>query len=387
MKSRPSVILFIETSTIYGRRILNGVGRFQRLLGGWSVLLDEGATRGLEPPVLDDISFDGILCRSTSPSWMEALPNYGVPVVDLNDRYGYLGVPRVASDMVAIGRKAAEHLLERGFRNIAFCGMMNEFWSVERRRGVEEATAGRGNYLGANDTLYGYAPRQNWTNERQQMCEWLMTLPRPVGIVASNDARAYAVLDACRTLDIAVPEEIALVGVDNAEIFCELCDPPLSSVVPDAERVGFEAARLLDRLMAGETVSDFNLLIPPREVMTRSSSDVLAIPDSTIAAALRFIRERACDGIGVSQVVNHVSVSRSALERGFRTYLGHSPQEEIRRIRLSKVKQLLVETDWSLTRIAEVAGFDYPNYMMVQFKRAFGETPSQWRKHNLSNFT
>ncbi|RYG65963.1 helix-turn-helix domain-containing protein [bacterium] len=387
MKARPRVILTVETSTIYGRRLLNGVARFQRSLGGWSVLLDGGQVHGIEPPNFEDIECEGILCRLTSPDWVEALKRSKVPVVDLNDRHGYLGLPRVSSDMLAIGRIAAEHLLDRGFRNIAFCGMANLNWSNERRAGVEAAVRERGNFCGWTDTEQEFQPRKNWSSEREKMSKWLLSLPRPLGIVACNDATAYSVLDACRSLDIAVPEEIALVGVDNAEIFCELCDPPLSSVVPDAERVGFEAARLLDRMMAGEKFENFNLLLPPREVKTRRSSDVLAIDDAAIAAALRYVREHACAGIDVSKVVSHVGVSRSALERGFRSYLGHSPQEEIRRVRLEKVKQLLIETDWSLTRIAEVSGFDYPNYIMVQFKRAFDQTPSQWRKHNQSNFT
>jgi LacI family transcriptional regulator len=382
MKARPNVALIVETSSAYGRQILSGIARFQRAHGGWSVLLDEGTVRGLQPNFLENFDCDGIICRSTSPGWLSALKEFKVPVIDLNDRHGYLGVPRVSSDMAAIGRMAVEHLLERGFRHIAFSGYKNEVWSAERLAGVQEALISRGKICGIYESPFQLRRQQGWQEERAKICAWLETLPRPLGIVACNDVRGYGVLDACRSLDIAVPEEVAVVGVDNAETFCDLCDPPLSSVVPNADRIGYEAASLLNRLMAGESMGAINLLVPPREVKTRQSSDVLAVADPGIAMALRFIRENACDGIGVSDVVRHAALSRSALERGFRAYLGHSPQQEIRSVRLKRVQQLLAETDWPLTRIAEVSGFEYANYLMVRFKDAFGQTPSQWRKQN-----
>jgi len=199
--------------------------------------------------------------------------------------------------------------------------------------------------------------------------------------------RGHHVLDACRVLDLAVPEEVAVIGVDNAETFCELCDPPLSSVLPKAERIGFEAAALLSRLMAGNPTPQNDLLIAPREVITRQSSNVLAIDDPAIALAVRFIREHACAGITVDDGVSHTSLSRSALERGVRRFLGHSPQEEIRQVRLKRIKQLLAETDWPLTHIAEMTGFEHPEYMMVQFKRLVGQTPSQWREDSRTPLT
>lgn len=193
-------------------------------------------------------------------------------------------------------------------------------------------------------------------------------------------------LDACRMLGIAVPEDVAVVGVDNSETFCELCDPPLSSVFPNAERIGFEAAALLGQLMNGHPPPDGALRIAPKKVIVRQSSDVLAVDDPAVASALRYIREHAHEGISVADVVARASVSRSTLERGFRYFLDHSPHEEIRRVRLKRVKQLLVDTDWSLDRIAEAAGFEHPEYMMVQFKRLTDQTPSQWRQVHAVEF-
>jgi LacI family transcriptional regulator len=370
MKPRPNVALIVETAVVYGRQILHGIARYMRACDGWSVFLDERELLAPPPDWLLDWDGAGVICRPTTPALAGRLRARGLAVVDLNDRHGYLGLPRISSDMRAVGRMAAEHLLERGFRNIAFCGFGGEIWSQERLEGVEEPFV----------SPFAGLREHTWQEERDRIAAWLRPLPRPLGVVACNDVRGHHVLDACRVLGLAVPDEVAVVGVDNAETFCELCDPPLSSVVPDAERVGFEAAALLDRLMAGAAPQGEDLLVPPTGVITRQSSDVVAVDDPTIARAVHLIRRQACAGIGVDDVLAGLPVSRSVLERGFRRHLGHSPHEEIRRVRLKRVKQLLTETDWPLERIAAAAGYEHPEYMMVQFKREVGMTPTEWRR-------
>lgn len=380
MKSRPNVALIVETAVVYGRQILHGIARYMRACDGWSVFLDERELLAPPPDWLLDWDGAGVICRPTTPALADRLGARGLAVVDLNDRHGYLGLPRISSDMRAVGRMAAEHLLERGFRNIAFCGFAGEIWSQERLEGVEDAVRGQGTLHEPFVSPFAGLREHTWQEERDRIAAWLRPLPRPLGVVACNDVRGHHVLDACRVLGLAVPDEVAVVGVDNAETFCELCDPPLSSVVPDAERVGFEAAALLDRLMAGAEPQGEDLFIPPTGVITRQSSDVVAVDDPTIARAVHLIRQQACAGIGVDDVLAGLPVSRSVLERGFRRHLGHSPHEEIRRVRLKRVKQLLGETDWPLERIAAAAGYEHPEYMMVQFKREVGMTPTEWRR-------
>ena len=180
-------------------------------------------------------------------------------------------------------------------------------------------------------------------------------------------------------LNVAVPEEVAVVGCDDDAVLCNLCHPPLSSVVPNPERVGYEAAALLDRLMSGRLVPAESQRVEPVGVHTRQSSDVLAIDDPAVAAALRFIRDRAFQGVSMKDVIKHSAMSRSLLERKFRQYLGHSPQAEIRSIQLKRVKQLLAESDLPLGRIAVLAGYAHPEYMSVVFKRETGQTPGQFR--------
>jgi LacI family transcriptional regulator len=381
MKSRPNVALIVETAVVYGREILRGITRYMRASGGWSVFLDERELLAPPPDWLVDWDGDGVICRSTTPMLAEALRARGRAAVDLNDRYGDLGLPRIVSDMRAIGRTAAEHLLERGFRNIAFCGYAGEAWSIERLAGVEEAVRDQAALLEPFESPFTVLREHTWQEERDRIATWLRHLPRPLGVVACNDVRGHHVLDACRVLGLTVPEEVAVIGVDNAETFCELCDPPLTSVVPNAERIGFEAASMLDRLMNGsESPSSSAILVPPVSVVIRQSTGSLAIDDPAIARAIHFIRRHACEGIGVDDVLSAQSLSRSALERGFRRHLDRSPHDEIRRVRLARVQQLLRETDWPLERIAEAAGFEHSEYMMVQFKRIVGVTPTEWRR-------
>ena len=197
--------------------------------------------------------------------------------------------------------------------------------------------------------------------------------------MACNDMRGQQVLDACRAIGIVVPDEVAVIGVDNEEVLCDLSDPPLSSVVPNAERIGYEAASLLDSLMRGEKVQAARSLIEPLGVFTRRSTEVLAIEDRQIAAVARFIRLHACEGIDVSNVLRAVPMSRSTLDRRFIKIMGHSPKDEILRVRLNRAKQLLAETDLSQAIIAEKIGLEHAEYLSRIFKRRMGMTPSEFR--------
>jgi LacI family transcriptional regulator len=373
------VALIVETSVVYGRQILHGIARYLKTSGCWSVFLDERELRMPPPDWLSHWQGDGVICRSTTREWAQIFRRRRLPVVDLNDLHLDLGLPRVASDMQAIGRLAAEHLKERGFRHLAFCGFSGEAWSVQRREGFIAAARG----LVAHDSIYetpwAGLRKHPWEEERNRIARWLQSLPRPVGIMACNDVRGQHVLDACGNLGMHVPDEVAVVGVDNAETLCALCDPPLSSVVPNAEGIGFEAAALLDHLMAGGAAPDKNLLLEPLGVVTRQSSNVFAVEDPLLARAVRYIREQACQGIKVADVLREVRCSRSVLERRFREHLGHTPQEELRAVQLRRVKELLRETDWTLPRIAAATGIEHPEYLSVLFKRETGQTPGRFR--------
>jgi LacI family transcriptional regulator len=286
--------------------------------------------------------------------------------------------------MRAIGRLGAEHLLERNFRRFAFCGF-TETWSAMRRDGFVETVGGAAAGCDVYESPWHGRNVPEWDEDQERMARWIHTLPKPLGLMACNDVRGQQVLNACRAVDVAVPDEVAVVGVDNEEVLCELCDPPLSSVTPNPERIGYDAAELLDRLMSDGTEVVEERLIPPLGVIMRQSSDVLGIDDPDVAAAVRHIREDACNGLTVDELVGRLSVSRSLLERRFRRCLRRSPQQEIRLMQLKRVRQLLNETDLTLDAIARLAGYEHPEYMSVVFKRLTGQTPGEYREQVRSN--
>lgn len=376
---RPHVALIVETSIHYGRQVLRGVTRYLRSHQPWSVFLEQRELWTSPPAWLRRWRGDGVICRKTTPGLAKMLANAGIPLVDLNDCCEPMSAPRIVADDVAIGALAADHLLERGFKHFAFCGFGDQVWSLGRREGFTLRLAQRGHMCDVWESPWVGPHAQAWEREQAQIGRWLQSLSLPAGLMACNDMRGQHVLDACQRLDLAVPEEVAVIGVDDDAVLCNLCHPPLSSVVPNAERVGYEAAALLDHLMSGGVATEPLRLIEPVGVRTRQSSDVLAVDDPAVAATLRFIRERAFHGCSMKDVIRHSAMSRSVLERKFREYLGHSPQAEIRLVQLKRVKELLAESDLPLTAIAALAGYTHPEYMSVVFKRATGQTPGQFR--------
>lgn len=384
---RPHVALIIETSIHYGRQVLRGITRYIRSHQPWSVFLEERELWTSPPTWLRRWRGDGVICRKTTPGLAKMLAQAGIPLVDTSDVAPPTEAPRICSDDPSIGMLAADHLLERGFTHYAFCGFVDQLWSNVRREGFARRLAERGYELTQIWESPWIGPRaRSWEKEQAQISRWLKSLKRPVGLMACNDARGQHVLDACQRTNLAVPEDIAVVGVDDDAVLCNLCQPPLSSIVPNSQRVGYEAAALLDQLMSGGNAPKEVMRIEPVGIHPRQSSDVLAIEDPAVSSALRFIRERAFHGCSMKEVVHHSAMSRSVLERKFRQYLGHSPQEEIRSTQLKRVKQLLAESDLPLSEIAQLAGYAHPEYMSVVFKRLTGQTPGQFRAASNPDF-
>lgn len=380
MSYRLRVALDVETSLVYGRRILDGISRYIRANRPWSVYIEQHELGSDLTGFLKRWDGDGIITRQANAESAKLLKRRRIAAVDLGDIHPHLGLLRIGSAHGTIGRNAAEHLLERGFHHFACCGFIDECWSQRRREGFVAEIG----HAGFKASIYesSRSDLTIWKREQNNIDQWINSLPRPVGVFASNDLRGQHVLDACARLDIAVPEQVAVIGVDNDELVCNLCNPPLSSIIPSPERIGYEAAGWLDRLMQGETPQALDIEIPPQGTVVRQSSDVFAVSDPTIAEALRFIRVRACDGASVSDLLEHLSVSRSWLERNFRKLLNRSPQAEIRGVQIKRCKELLRTTNLSLEKIAGLAGFEHPEYMSVVFKRETGNTPGQYRRGN-----
>jgi LacI family transcriptional regulator len=219
-----------------------------------------------------------------------------------------------------------------------------------------------------------------WEHRQDALAEWLTGLPKPCGILVASDQLGPHLLEACRRAGVAVPDEVAVVGVDNDETMCDVCNPPLSSVDADHQLVGYRAAELLDTLMQGGKAPSLLTYLEPRGVVVRKSSDVLATGDRLVAAALCLIRERACTGLSAQDVVAAIPVSRSVLQRRFRQETGRSIQEEIIRTRMNRARQLLAETELPLVEVAERAGFNHQEYLGATFKAQLGKTPLEYRR-------
>jgi LacI family transcriptional regulator len=331
---------------------------------------------------------DGIISRVESDDVATAVESLSLPTVDLRGIYRLPGGAVFDTDPAATAALAAEHLLERGFRNLAYCGFPNVVFSTRRGEAFVEYLRERA----IEARSYGSSPNPKTpqggplAQERygemhvEHLVPWLLGLPKPAGIMACNDVRGRQIVTACEMANLKVPEEIAVIGVDNDEVICELSNPPLSSVIPDTYRLGYEGAKLLDRIMNHtEPPPEETILIPPKGVQTRLSSDFLAIPDQELVAALTYIRENACEGINVDDVIECCQISRSTLERRFIKYLGLGPKEHIQRTRFERVKTLLLETDYDLFQIARLTGFRTTAHLVSAFKSRSGTTPGQYR--------
>lgn len=379
MKRR--VALLIETSSAYGRDLLSGVLRFMRTHDEWSVFLEQRDLWKKPPGWLTDWQGDGIISRATTPALLEAVRRNTVPLVDTTDRHGETTVPAVRSDDAAIGRMAAEHLLDRGYQHFGFCGFKGEAWSVRREQAFVEVIRSRN---GADCRIFNsrwHGPlAQPWEVEQDDLLHWLRQFDAPFAVMGCNDVRGQQIIDACSKLELSVPEQAAVLGVDNDDLLCRICSPPLSSVIPNATLVGYRAAETLSNLMQGIDVGCQPQLIKPLDVAIRQSTDVVAIGDRRIAAAVGFIRQHACRGLSVEEVVRHAAISRSTLERQFRSYFQRTPQQEIRRVQVKRAKELLISSELPAERIAIRCGFEHPEYFYVVFKRLVGCTPCKFRQ-------
>ena len=381
---RLQVLLVFLTRFDDSTAMLKGIAQYERTHRPWAAFLDDEARAEVDPRWLQSQKWHGVISRHASPALVQACVKSHVPLVDLNDDTSpFPGVPKIRPDNVGIGHLGAEHFLERGYQHFGFCGFSNNRWSCERRDGFVEALQLAGHTAHVHDVEWPGDLTPFWdARQTTTLAAWLRRLPKPAAIMTCNDLRALEVISAAQAAGLLVPEEIAVLGANNDAIRCDLSYPPLSSVATNSYQSGYQAAECLAHLMAGHRPAATDLRIEPIGVVIRQSSDMLAIDDRNVAAALSFIREHACQGISVDLVVQHAHASRSQLEKKFRRYFGRSPQAEIRRVQLAKIKQLLLETDFPLKKIAELTGFEHIEYMCVVFKKFTGKSPGVYRKKN-----
>ncbi len=378
-KRRKEVALIIETSNAYARNLLYGIVDYIRKHENWIFHLVEKSRGETPPDWLENWKGHGIIARIENKRIAESVTNSNVPAIDLSAGRHLPFLPWVETDDRRIAHLAYDHFHSRGFTHYAFVGDTRFNWSKQRGEAFKAKLKESGLYCFSRNVDSGNTLRRP---DNESLIKWLKNLPTPIAVFACYDLMGHRVLEACREAGLSVPEEVAVLGVDDDELICELSNPPLSSIIPNAQLAGYTAAEQLDHMMNGFRPQRIETLIPPIGVTTRHSTDILAINDREVALALRFIREHACDPISVSDLLKAVPLSRRALEGRFSALLKTSPHKEILNVRLNRIKQLLIETDFSIEEIAYKAGFEHPEYMGVVFKRELGETPHHFRKRN-----
>lgn len=377
----------IESSRAYGRGLLVGIAKFAHMSDAWITthhperLLDEGV-----PNWFDATKFDGVIIRTDRRDILDQVVSTNIPTVDLRAAHGSSACV-VETDDRLVARLAADHLIERGHRRFGFCGYANANYSRRRLKYLRDYLNSLGRSVNAYEATLISSNRTVARIEaagvdiEDQLVDWVVNLPKPVGIMACNDIRGNQLLRACQRANIRVPDDVAVVGVDNDEVVCNLAQPPLSSVENNTKVIGCCAAEILDQLMDNDDELERVYLVPPTKVVERRSTDSSLMDDQVVAKAFAFIRENACRGISVSDVVQAVPVSRASLERRFRGTVERSINDEIKRVRIARIKQLLVETDMKLIVIARLTGFRHPEYLSTLFKKELGVTPSQFRQN------
>jgi LacI family transcriptional regulator len=382
------VAVLANVSRRFDRRVIQGVTAYMWERGGWSLYVEEDPLQKL--PKLQQWDGDGIIADWDDRKIAVAVRGLAIPVIGFGGGRGWYdpacGAHYFTTDNAAIGQLAADHLLDCGFTQLAFYGnppRRRARWSEER----EQAFGRRAAAAQVPCVVYHgrHADAHHWLQQLRELSAWLQSLPKPIGLMACTDIRARQVLEACRTSGIRVPDEVAVIGVDNDEMICELTTPPLSSIEQGSRQIGYQAASLLDRLMAGRAPRPARHVIPPESLIARQSTDVLAGDDAQLALAIRFVREHACDPISVADVLRLIPLSRSTLENRFRASLGRTIHAEIQRVQVEQARQLLVHTDLLIKQIAVRCGFKYVPYLTRVFRQHVGLSPGEYRRQRNGN--
>lgn len=381
------VAVIIDATRVYHRKMLPGITDYANEVGNWQLYVEEGPQERL--PDFRTWDGHGILAAAHNRNIIAALEDLSIPIVKLqgseNDR-DLIRSPSFSTDNESIGRMGAEHFLDQGFSSFAFCGFPRSTMTVfshERadafRQRVEEAEKKCDIYNGRH--LYA----KQWREMQQELGAWLLSLEKPVGLMAANDARARHVLEACRIVGLHVPEDVAILGVDNDELLCEAMQPHLSSIEQGAHHLGYEAAAILDRMMHGKRPPRMQYLFKPEKLVKRQSTDTMAFDDPEISEAVRFIRAQATQGMQVQDVIDHMGMSRSSLAMKFKAALGRSVHDEIRRVQLEHACHLIEATDLPLKLVALRSGFSHIQHMTNAFRQLLAISPADYRRRALAN--
>ncbi|MFP4224674.1 MAG: substrate-binding domain-containing protein [Phycisphaeraceae bacterium] len=383
--ARPRVALIISPATAHGRGTLAGVRGYIREHGSWYVTLAEHSITQPASQLLQAWRPDGIIARLESEELRELVMAKHVPTIEVGGHRDQYPLPMIHNDDDAIGRMGAEHLIGLGHRHFGFLTDTRFRWSTERCEAFVEAVASPRRTCSVFDRAELAEAGATLAEQRHAVAQWIQTLPEVVGVMAMNDILAQQIAEAARLAQRSIPDNFAVLGVDDDEVICDLTEPPLSSVVPDSYRIGYTAAQQLERMMRGESVSPKPVKVRPLRVARRRSTDAVVVDDPAVAQAVAYIREHACQGITVTDVLEQVDMTRRMLDARFTKLIGRTPYQEILRIKLNRAKVLLTETTLPLSRIAAATGFKEAECLSVAFKRTIGQTPGRYRSEHAAS--
>lgn len=382
-KRIPSVAILVDTSTGWGRRLVRGIHRYAAQHGPWHLWIEpRGRNERLRLPTGWD--GEGVIARINSEKIAESLVDQAPNLVNISSiRLDNYKIATVTTDVFGAASLAFEHFYERGLRKFAYVGPLSAGYVLEHMTAFRSIVESKGFSCSTFDFVDDSMASQKWLRRRDAIGAWLHSLPMPIGVFSWGTNAAMQCLDVCRIHDISVPDDVSVLAGDDDELMCNLTTPPLSAVIVASEQIGYAAAEVLDEMMRGVRTAE-KRQIPPLIVAARQSTEALAIEDPELLAAVAFIRRNCCSAITVGDVADAVPVGRRTLERKFQDAFGHTPLEEIRRLRLMRVRELLIQTDLPISKIAEKAGFGTPEYMTTIFKAEFGITPFRFRSSSLA---
>ena len=374
---RRQIAVCLHESTGFTTAITQGLAAFAQHRPRWGMFIRTNTGQGLAA-VLRGWDGDGLICSLISDRDAAWVRRRGFPVVNVAGTLRKPGVTSVLGDDVSIGRLGAAHFLERGFRHFAALDFASSHFARKRVEGFTQAVREAGGIVHPSAELADLFPMP-WRKQLEHLRDWLRPIPRPTAVFAVFDPAAHLVVEACHLAGLRVPDDVAVLGVDDDPVYCALTNPPLSSVRTGLHQRGYRAAELLDALMEGHAQPGSIQRVPADGVISRRSTDVFAVADAKVTEALRFIEQETAAHLQVDDVAGAVSMSRRNLERRFRNSMGRTVYDEIRRRRLETAKQLLCDRQISILRIALDSGFSSASDLSNAFKRHLGMTPTDYR--------
>ena len=384
------IILLIDFAEEYSKGLLKGITKYSREHGPWvfcRMPLFHREMKGIEG-ILDwalDWEADGIIGQLYNTEDIEKITQAGIPVIAQDFEERFANIPNITGAHHETGSMAADYFLKKGFKNFAFYGFSNIVWSRERAEGSDErvSRAGYGVYYFENENVHSN-DSELWYYKPSSLSKWLLSLPKPIAILSCDDRLGQHITEACRHSGIRIPEEVAVLGVDNDELICELCDPPLSSIAQDAEKGGYDTARLLDRMIRNEIDTLYDIIVRPTQVITRQSTDIYATQDDFIATTLTYIHQHIDKNLQVDDVVKQVPLARRSLEMRFQHVIGYPIYKYIQNLRIEKFAKKLLETDLMVFEIALELGLNDSKNIARQFRQVKGCTPLEYRNRYLA---